>query len=164
MTSLGLFIPKMGERALPFFKLRKRKEPFEWTPEADAAFQDLKRYFTSPPVMVASRPLEPLVLYLAATPHSASVALVALRKERLSKKPLQDAQPSSRVQHPQDNVPGASTDPAATEAPEGGPHEAMEDPRPHEERDSADASPLIEHPAYFVSTVPREARVRYPMP
>ena len=65
----------------------KRKEPFEWTPEADAAFQDLKRYLTSPPVMVAPRPLEPLVLYLAATPHSASAALVALRKERPSKKP-----------------------------------------------------------------------------
>ena len=59
ITSLGRFISKMGERALPFFKLMKRKEPFEWTPEADAAFQDLKRYLTSPPVMVAPRPLKP---------------------------------------------------------------------------------------------------------
>ena len=69
VTSLGRFISKLGERALPFFKLMKRKEPFEWTPEADAAFQDLKRYLISPPVMVAPRPLEPLVLYLAASPH-----------------------------------------------------------------------------------------------
>ena len=65
----------------------KRKEPFEWTPEADGAFQDLKRYLTSPPVMVAPRPLEPLVLYLAATPHSASAALVALREGRPIKDP-----------------------------------------------------------------------------
>ena len=70
VTSLGRFISKLGERALPFFKLMKKKGPFEWTPEADLAFQDLKRYLTSPPVMVAPRPLEPLVLYLAATPHS----------------------------------------------------------------------------------------------
>jgi hypothetical protein len=53
VTSLGHLISKLGERALPFFKLMKRKGPFEWTPEADAAFEDLKRYLTSPPVMVA---------------------------------------------------------------------------------------------------------------
>ena len=38
VTLLGSFISKLGERALPFFKMMKRKEPFEWTPEADAAF------------------------------------------------------------------------------------------------------------------------------
>jgi hypothetical protein len=78
VTLLGRFISKLGERALPFFKLMKRKGPFEWTLEADAAFKDLKKYLTSPPVMVAPRPREPLVLYLAATPHSASAALVAV--------------------------------------------------------------------------------------
>ena len=36
---------------------------------------------TSPPVMVAPRPQEPLVLYLPATPYSASAALVAVREE-----------------------------------------------------------------------------------
>ena len=41
----------------------KKKGPFEWTEEADKAFQDLKRYLTSPPVMVAPCPREPLVLY-----------------------------------------------------------------------------------------------------
>ena len=82
VTSLGRLISKLGERALPFFKLMKKKGPFEWTPEADLAFQDLKRYLTSPPVMVAPRPRKPLVLYLSATPHSASAALVALREER----------------------------------------------------------------------------------
>ena len=46
------------------------------------AFQDLKKYLTSPPVMVAPRPQEPLVLYLAATPYSTSAALVAVREER----------------------------------------------------------------------------------
>ena len=78
VTALGRFISKLGERALPFFKLMKKKGPFERTLEADRAFQDLKRYLTSPQVMVALRPLEPLVLYLAATPHSASAALVAV--------------------------------------------------------------------------------------
>src|SRR4051812_37805693 len=81
VTALGRFISKLGERALPFFQLMKRKGPFEWTEEADKAFQDLKRYLTSPPVMVAPRPREPLVLYLAATPYSASAAMVAVKEE-----------------------------------------------------------------------------------
>ena len=38
VTALGCFISKLGERALPFFKLMKKKGPFEWTPEADQAF------------------------------------------------------------------------------------------------------------------------------
>ena len=42
VTALGRFISKLGERALAFFKLMKKKGPFEWTPEADRAFQDLK--------------------------------------------------------------------------------------------------------------------------
>ncbi|XBI11942.1 hypothetical protein VPH35_138889 [Triticum aestivum] len=91
VTSLGRFISKLGERALPFFKLMKKKGSFEWTPEANAGFQDLKRYLTSPPVMVASRPLEPLVLYLSATPHFANAALVAVREERQAKGLPRDA-------------------------------------------------------------------------
>ena len=85
VTALGHFISKLGERALPFFKPMKKKGPFEWTLEADQAFQDLKRYLTSPPVMVAPRPREPLVLYLAATPYSASATLVAVREEHQAK-------------------------------------------------------------------------------
>ena len=63
----------------------KKKGPFECTKQADKAFQDLKRYLTSPTVMVAPRPQEPLVLYLAATPYSASAALVAVREEHRTK-------------------------------------------------------------------------------
>ena len=32
VTALGRFISKLGEQALPFFKLMKKKGPFEWTP------------------------------------------------------------------------------------------------------------------------------------
>ena len=55
VTALGRFISKLGERALPFFKLMKKKGPFEWTPEADRAFQDLKQYLTSDGGTAASR-------------------------------------------------------------------------------------------------------------
>jgi hypothetical protein len=41
MATLGRFIARSGEKALPFFKLRKRTRKFEWTPEAN---KDHKRH------------------------------------------------------------------------------------------------------------------------
>ena len=77
---MSRFISKSAERALPFFKILKKAGPMEWTPEAKAALQDLKRYLSSTPVLVAPRPQEPLLLYLAATNQVVSAALVAQRE------------------------------------------------------------------------------------
>jgi hypothetical protein len=77
MAALGRFIARSGEKALPFFKLMKRTGKFEWTPKADKAFAELKRYLTSPPIMVAPTTHEPLLLYIAATPRTTSTVLVA---------------------------------------------------------------------------------------
>ena len=104
MTALGRFISKLGERALHFFELMKKKGPFEWTPEADRAFQDLKRYLTSPPVLVAPRPLKPLVLYLAATPCSASAALVAVREEHQAKSASRQAMSPAEMMQDQEGT------------------------------------------------------------
>ena len=60
--------------------------------------------------------------------------------------------------------PEATNDPMVIEAPEHRPHEAERDLCPSEEQDSADASSLVQHPVYFVSTVLREARACYTMP
>ena len=37
ITALGRFISRLGERALPFFKLLKKSGPVQWTPEAEEA-------------------------------------------------------------------------------------------------------------------------------
>jgi hypothetical protein len=79
MAALGHFIMRSGEKALPSFKLMKRTGKFEWTPEADKAFAELKRYLTSPPIMVSAIFREPLLLYIVATPRAASAVLVAER-------------------------------------------------------------------------------------
>jgi hypothetical protein len=79
MAALGRFIARSGEKALPFFKLMKRTGKFEWTPEADKAFAELKRYLTSLLIMVAPMFCEPLLLYIVATLRTASVILVAER-------------------------------------------------------------------------------------
>ncbi|XP_073357923.1 uncharacterized protein [Aegilops tauschii subsp. strangulata] len=173
VTSLGCFISKLGERALPFFKLMKKKGQFEWTPEADAAFQDLKWYLTIPPVMVAPRPLEPLVLYLAATPHSASAALVAVQEEHQAKGLPGNAPRRDKTMQLQDGASEALAAPADDQAPRDGAPEALATPasgqalkvpQPQEVQDPVNAPALVEHPVYFVRTVLRDARARYPMP
>ena len=87
----------------------KKKGPFEWTPEADQAFQDLKRYLTSPPVMVAPRPREPLVLYLAATPYSASAALVVVLEEHQANGASRQATPPAEMTQDQEGTTRAAT-------------------------------------------------------
>ena len=77
ITTLGRFISRLGERALPFFKLLKKKGPVEWTPKAEEALQNLKQYLSSPPVLVVARPREPLLLYVAATTQVVSAVLIA---------------------------------------------------------------------------------------
>jgi hypothetical protein len=76
MAALNRFISKLGERGLPFFKLLKHKEKFVWTPEADQALAQLKDFLSKPPVLTAPRKSEQLLLYLAATTHVVSTAII----------------------------------------------------------------------------------------
>ena len=76
IAALSRFISKSAECALPFFEVLKKAGPVKWTPEAEAALQDLKRYLSSTPILVAPKPQEPLLLYLAAMNQVISAALV----------------------------------------------------------------------------------------
>ena len=67
VAALSRFISKSAERTLPFFKILKKAGPMRWTPEAEATLWDLKRYLSSTPTLVAPRPQESLLLYVAAT-------------------------------------------------------------------------------------------------
>ena len=56
VAAMSRFISKSAEHALPFFKILKKAGPMEWTPEAEAALQDLKKYLSSTPILVAPKP------------------------------------------------------------------------------------------------------------
>jgi hypothetical protein len=76
LAVLSRFIFRLAEQALPFFKVLRKSGPFIWTDKAEEAFQELKRYLTSPPVMVAPEPGEPLLLYIVAIVEAMSMVLV----------------------------------------------------------------------------------------
>jgi hypothetical protein len=79
LAALSRFISRLAERALPFFKLLRKSEPFSWTKEAERAFQELKQHLVSLPILVAPEPGEPLYLYIAAATKAVSMVLVAER-------------------------------------------------------------------------------------
>jgi hypothetical protein len=81
MAALNKFISKLGEWGLPFFKLLKHQEKFVWTPEADQALAQLKDFLSKSPVLTAPRKGEQLLLYLAATTHVVSTAIIVERQE-----------------------------------------------------------------------------------
>jgi hypothetical protein len=81
LATLSQFISRLAERALPFFKLLWKSGPFIWIEEAEEVFQELKQHLISPPVMVASEPGEPLLLYIMTTVEVVSMVLVVERPE-----------------------------------------------------------------------------------
>ena len=49
----------------PVFKLLRKNQPIEWNEECQKAFEKIKEYITSPPVLKPLRQGKPLILYLA---------------------------------------------------------------------------------------------------
>jgi hypothetical protein len=81
MASLSRFISWLSKKGLPFFKLLKAKDKFEWSKEADTTFAELKQFFTSPLVLTVPKEGETLLLYIAATNQVVSTAIIIEREE-----------------------------------------------------------------------------------
>src|SRR5512139_539619 len=82
MAALSRFVSRLGERGMPFFKLLKKTDDFQWGPEAQKAFEDFKKLLTEPPVLASPHPQEPLLLYVSATSQVVSTVLVVEREEK----------------------------------------------------------------------------------
>jgi hypothetical protein len=76
MAALNRFLSRLGERGLPFFKLLKQQDKFEWTTEAAKAPENLKHHLQSPPIFTTPLPGEELLRYIASTTHVVSTAIV----------------------------------------------------------------------------------------
>jgi len=81
MAALSRFISRLGDRGLPFFKLLRKSDKFEWNDDASKAFQELKDFLTMPPVLTAPEDGEVLLLYIAATTNVVSTVLLVERDE-----------------------------------------------------------------------------------
>ncbi|KAK1693488.1 hypothetical protein QYE76_010185 [Lolium multiflorum] len=75
------FVSRLGEKALPLYKLLKKIEKFVWDDAADTTLQGLKEILVSPPILAAPEESEPMLLYLAAFNKVISLVIVVERKE-----------------------------------------------------------------------------------
>ena len=83
IAALSRFVFRAIDKCLPFFKTLK--QAFAWTDECKAAFQDLKRYLSNPPLLSPSKEGENLYLYLVVSTTAVSAALI---REEAKKKLL----------------------------------------------------------------------------
>jgi hypothetical protein len=67
VTSLSRFISRLGEKALPLYRLLKQTSGFKWTPEASMALEEIKMLLATNPVLAAPYPSEPMFMYISAS-------------------------------------------------------------------------------------------------
>ncbi|GKV35924.1 hypothetical protein SLEP1_g44125 [Rubroshorea leprosula] len=93
VAALRRFISKSANKCMPFFKIMRstaqkdefgKQKKFEWNPECQAAFDELKSYLSSPPLLTKATDGEILYLYLSISDEAISSMLV--REERKQQK------------------------------------------------------------------------------
>jgi len=52
LAELSHFISRLGEKALPLYRLLKKAECFTWTVKAEEAHDKLKRMLSTTPILV----------------------------------------------------------------------------------------------------------------
>ncbi|XP_057744562.1 uncharacterized protein LOC130962356 [Arachis stenosperma] len=76
IAALSRFLPAVSTRSHLFFQTILKNKQFQWTPECETAFAELKTLLSSPPVLQRPEVGKPLYLYLSVSNHSISSALV----------------------------------------------------------------------------------------
>jgi ribonuclease HI len=76
LAALNRFIFKSIEQSLPFLKTLRGAKDFAWGPEQVAAFASLKQHLSYLAILTSPDPSLPLLLYITASPHAVSAALV----------------------------------------------------------------------------------------
>ena len=78
VVALNRFVSKATDKCLPFFRVLRKS--FEWMDECQKAFEDLKKYLLSSPLLSPSKPRKELYLYIAVSQAAASATLVRERE------------------------------------------------------------------------------------
>jgi hypothetical protein len=75
-AALNRFISRSVDCCQPFFQLLKKGTAFNWDAECVSAFEELKKYLSSPLLLSSPEPNEPLFLYLAISERAVSVVVI----------------------------------------------------------------------------------------
>ncbi|RDY06881.1 Retrovirus-related Pol polyprotein from transposon 17.6, partial [Mucuna pruriens] len=61
---IARFISQLTNTRSPIFKLLQKNQKMEWNKECQEAFEKVKHYLETPPVLIPAAPGKPLILYL----------------------------------------------------------------------------------------------------
>ncbi|GKV48228.1 hypothetical protein SLEP1_g55054 [Rubroshorea leprosula] len=86
VAALHRFIARSAERCLLFFKALREPKNFHWTVECQHAFDELKQYLASAPLL--SKPVDGECLYFYLGVTEEAVSSVLLREENKSQRPI----------------------------------------------------------------------------
>ena len=86
IAALNRFISRSVNRCRPFYLLINKWKGFEWSEECSVAFQQLKDYFSRPPIMSSPGADEVLSAYIAMATHA--VSLVLIREDNGLQRPV----------------------------------------------------------------------------
>jgi hypothetical protein len=86
LASLNRFISRLAERNLPLFKVIKSVEVFQWGPDQQKAFEDLKQYLIQLTTLTPPSSRALLLLYIATSHAAVSAALVQDKQDEQAKK------------------------------------------------------------------------------
>ncbi|XP_022154999.1 uncharacterized protein LOC111022143 [Momordica charantia] len=87
IAALNKFVSRSTDKCLPFFKVLRKKGPFEWTAECKQALEQLKNYLCSAPLLAKPLPGDKLHLYLTVSDSAVSSALIK-QEDRVLQSPV----------------------------------------------------------------------------
>ncbi|XP_021986125.2 uncharacterized protein LOC110882401 [Helianthus annuus] len=82
LAALNRFLSNHAAKSYPFISTLRncvKKQEFKWTPEAEAAFQQMKECLIKLPTLTASYEKEPLILYLSSSDKAVGSVLMVER-------------------------------------------------------------------------------------
>jgi hypothetical protein len=86
LASLNIFISRSAERNLPFFEVLKSAKVFQWGPNQQKAFEELKQYLIELTTLTPPSLGTPLLMYVATSHVAVSAALVQEKQEGQARK------------------------------------------------------------------------------
>ncbi|CAA0815055.1 Unknown protein, partial [Striga hermonthica] len=86
LAGLSRFIAQSAEKSFPFFKALKKGSRFEWTSQAQQAFERLKEFLAELPLLTKPEPDDTLVVYLSVG-HEA-ISSVLIKEDHGQQKPI----------------------------------------------------------------------------
>jgi hypothetical protein len=76
IAALSRFLSCAGEKSFHLFSTLRKGERFPWSPQCEEAFQKLKSFLASPPILTRLEEGNTLYLYLAVSDNALSSTLV----------------------------------------------------------------------------------------